>query len=47
MPQAKHGGTGVWALAAVGSKLEGSGFEYEQIGQIQVALLGLGEDGSD
>lgn len=27
MPQARHGGKGVWALAEAGSKLDGTGFE--------------------
>lgn len=27
MPQARHGGKGVWALADAGSKLDGTGFE--------------------
>lgn len=40
MPQARHGGKGVFALAALGSKFEGTGLENEQIGQIQVALKG-------
>ena len=39
IPQAKHGGTGVCALAVDGSKFVGNGFEKEQIGHIQV--LGL------
>jgi hypothetical protein len=37
MPQARHGGIGV-REASAGSKLEGTGFEKEQIGQIQDAL---------
>lgn len=27
IPQARHGGKGVWAFAEAGSKLEGTGFE--------------------
>jgi hypothetical protein len=42
MPQAKHGGRGVCALAAVGSKLEGTGFEKLQMVQTQVAVLTAG-----
>ena len=46
MPQARHGGNGVWALVALRSKLDGTGFEKEQIGQTQVALLaGIGSGG--
>ena len=37
MPQARHGGMGV-REASAGSKLEGTGFEKEQIGQTQDAL---------
>jgi hypothetical protein len=40
IPHAKHGGRGVRALAAAGSKLEGTGFENEHIGQTHVALEG-------
>jgi hypothetical protein len=39
IPQARHGGGGVETLAILGSKLEGTGLEKEQIGQIQVALF--------
>lgn len=39
MPQARHGGRGVWTLAVVGSKLDGTGFEKLQIVQTHVALL--------
>lgn len=39
MPQARHGGRGVCALAVVGSKLEGTGLEKVHIGQIHVAVL--------
>lgn len=42
MPQAKHGGNGVFAVAAEGSNVEGTGLEYEQIAQTHVAVLGLG-----
>lgn len=47
MPQARQGGSGVLALASEGSKLDGTGLEKEQIGQIQVALLALGGGGSN
>lgn len=40
IPHAKQGGKGVRALAKAGSKLEGTGFENEHIGQTQVALEG-------
>ena len=40
MPHARHGGRGVRAFAVVGSKLEGTGFEKEQMGHTQVALSG-------
>ena len=46
MPQARHGASGVRAFAAAGSKLEGTGFEKEHMGQTQVALwagTGAGE----
>ena len=42
MPHAKHGGKGVLRLAVAASKLEGTGLEYEQIGQTHVALAVLG-----
>lgn len=42
MPQAKHGGRGVFAFAVAISKFVGTGLENEQIEQIQVALLELG-----
>ena len=42
MPQAKHDGRGVLAFAVAASKFVGTGFENEQMVQIQVALLGLG-----
>lgn len=45
MPQARHGGSGVCALAAVGSKFTGKGFEKVHIVQTQVAVVRRG--GSD
>ena len=45
IPQARHGGSGVCAFAVVGSKFSGTGFEKEQIGQIQVAFLAFGGAG--
>lgn len=39
MPQARHGGRGVWALAVEGSKFDGTGLEKLQIVQTQVAVL--------
>jgi hypothetical protein len=42
IPQAKHGGSAVEALAVAGSKFDGTGLLKEQIGQIQVPLEGLG-----
>lgn len=45
MPQAKQGGIGVDAVAVEGSKFEGTGFENEQMGQTQVALMALGVTG--
>lgn len=39
MPHAKHGGRGVCAFAAAGSKFEGTGFEKLHIVQTQVAEL--------
>lgn len=41
IPHAKHGGTCVEAVAVAGSKLEGTGFENEHMGQIQVAITGF------
>ena len=38
MPHARHGGSGVCGPADLMSKLEGTGFENEHIGHIQVAL---------
>lgn len=43
IPQAKHGGKWEDAAGAAASKFDGTGFENEQIGQIQVAFIGLGE----
>lgn len=45
MPHAKQGGRGVWAFAAAGSKLEGTGFEKLQMLQTQVAAAGGGPVG--
>lgn len=39
MPQARHGGSGVLAVAVAGSKLEGTGFEKLHITQTQVAAV--------
>jgi hypothetical protein len=44
MPQARHGGIGV-RDASAGSKLEGTGFEKEQIGHTQDALIDGGGAG--
>lgn len=41
MPHAKQGGIGVFSLEVAGSKFEGTRFEKEHIGQIQVALVGI------
>lgn len=38
MPQVRHGGNGKDSLAIVGSKLEGTGFENEQILQTHTPL---------
>ena len=43
IPHARHGGRWVVAVAVAGSKFDGTGFENEQMGQIQVALTGLGD----
>jgi len=46
IPQARHGGNGVRSFAVLGSKFDGTGFENEQMGHIQVAfgsLTGAGE----
>lgn len=45
IPHARQGGKCVAALAVAGSKLDGTGLENEQIGQIQVALTGFGDKG--
>ena len=43
IPQARHGGSGKVSVAMVGSKLEGTGLEKEQIGHTQVpAIRGKG-----
>lgn len=42
MPQVRQGGSGVCALARVGSKLEGTGLGKLQMVQTHVAALGLG-----
>lgn len=50
IPQARHGGSGVRALAVAGSKLEGTGLEKEHIEHTHVALSvggGAGEEASD
>ena len=44
IPQARHGGKFTAGVAVVVSKFEGTGLENEQMGQIQVALIGFGED---
>jgi hypothetical protein len=41
IPQAKHGGKGVEAVAVVGSKFEGTGLENEHIGHTQVTVTGV------
>lgn len=46
MPHARHGGKGVWALAVVGSKFEGTGFEKLQIVQTHVAIEATGGGGN-
>ncbi len=38
MPQARHGGSGNESVAIVGSKLDGTGLEREQIGHTQVPV---------
>lgn len=42
IPQAKHGGRGVWTFAVRGSKFDGTGFENVQIVQTHVAVLAEG-----
>ena len=44
IPQFRHGGRGVDALAVARSKFDGTGLPKEQMGQIHVALGGLGVD---
>jgi hypothetical protein len=44
IPHARQGGKCVVALAVAGSKLDGTGLENEHMGQIQVALIGFGDD---
>lgn len=46
MPQARQGPSGVESFASAGSKLEGTGLEKEQMGQIHVAEVCLGGGGS-
>lgn len=45
MPQARHGGRGVFAFAVPGSKFDGTGFEKLQIGHTHVAFVSLGGAG--
>lgn len=47
IPQARHGGRGVWALAEVGSKFDGTGLEKLQIVQTQVAEATFGGSGAE
>ena len=50
IPHARQGGRGVRALAVDGSKLRGTSFENEQIGQIhvaEVACVGAGDEVKD
>jgi len=48
IPHARQGGSGVDAFAVAGSKLDGTGFENEQIRQTQVAGTDCGAgDGLD
>jgi len=42
MPQARHGGIGKAELAVAASKLEGTVFENEQMGHIQVPVASTG-----
>jgi len=42
IPHARQGGRSDDGLAIAGSKFDGTGLEKEHIGQIQVALIGLG-----
>lgn len=43
MPHARQGGRGVDAVAVTGSKVGGTGFENEHMGQIQVAFTGFND----
>lgn len=45
MPQARHGGRGVWAFADAGSKLDGTGLEKLHMVQTQVAEVAVGGSG--
>jgi hypothetical protein len=45
IPHARQGGIGVALVAVEASKLEGTGFENEHIGQTHVAFTGLGGGG--
>lgn len=45
MPQARHGGRGVWMFAVVGSKLDGTGLEKLQMVHTQVAEAAAGSGG--
>lgn len=45
IPQARHGGSVVWAFAAAGSKLDGTGLEKLQMVQTQVADVTEGGSG--
>ena len=47
IPHARHGANGVCSVAVCGSKFDGTGFEKEQIGHIQVAVLAGGGSGFD
>lgn len=42
MPQARHGGNGVFTVATRGSNVEGTGLENVQIVQTHVAAFDLG-----
>lgn len=47
IPQARHGGSGVWAFAVTGSKLDGTGLEKLHIVQTQVAEVACDCSGFD
>lgn len=47
MPQARHGGKGVCALAEVGSKFDGTGLEKLHIVHTQVAEETFGRSGAE